>query len=359
MKNHIYQKLARHLDNLPGGFPATESGVEMRILRRLFAPEEAEVAIHLTLMPKKAGAIARRTGLRLEEVSARLEGMAKKGLIFRMEKQGKPALYGAAQYVIGIWEYQVNKLNPELIEEMNEYIPTLFNLETWKKAPQLRTIPVGRSLAVEHEVLPHEEAEALVRAQEKFLVAPCICRREHTMMGKGCGKPEETCLVFGLGADYYERNGMGRIIDLEEALEILKKADEAGLVLQPSNAKDVVNICCCCGCCCQVLKTIKRHPQPASVVSTPYVVEADPDSCEGCGTCVDRCQMEALSLEGDKIVLQADRCIGCGLCVTTCPSGALCLIRKPKQEQRYVPKNMIKTLFHLKKVRHQLGAERP
>ncbi|MDY6988431.1 MAG: 4Fe-4S binding protein [Thermodesulfobacteriota bacterium] len=359
MKDDIYEKLARHLDNLPGGFPATESGVEMRILRRLFAPEEAELAVHLSLMPKKAQAIARRTGLSLEEVSARLEEMAQKGLIFTMEKEGKAALYGASQYVIGIWEYQVDKLNPELIEEMNQYIPTLMNLETWKKAPQLRTIPVGRSLTVQRDVLPHEKAEALVRAQKKFLVAPCICRREHTMVGKGCTKPEETCLVFGIGADYYERNNMGRLIDLEEALEILRKADEAGLVLQPSNAKDVVNICCCCGCCCQVLKTIKRHPHPASVVSTPYVVAADPDSCEGCGTCVDRCQMEALTLEEDKVSLQADRCIGCGLCVTTCPSGSLSLVRKPKQEQQAVPKNMIMTLLHLKRVRHKLGAKRP
>jgi len=359
MKNDIYEKLARHLDALPGGFPATESGVEMRILRRLFTPEEAALAVHLTLMPKKPEAIARRTGLSPEEVSARLEGMAQKGLIFRMEKGGKPALYGASQYVIGIWEYQVNNLDPELIEEMNQYIPTLMNLETWKKAPQLRTIPVGRSLTVQRDILPHEDAEALVRAQEKFLLAPCICRREHTMVGKGCGKPEETCLVFGIGADYYERNGIGRLIDLEEALEILKKADEAGLVLQPSNAKDVVNICCCCGCCCQVLKTIKRHPHPASVVSTPYVVAADPDTCEGCGTCVDRCQMEALTLKEDKVSLQADRCIGCGLCVTTCPSGSLSLVRKPKQAQQNVPKNMIMSLLHLKKVRHKLGAKRP
>ncbi|MDY6955092.1 MAG: 4Fe-4S ferredoxin, partial [Thermodesulfobacteriota bacterium] len=151
MTNDIYEKLARHLDDLPGGFPATETGVEMRILRRLFTPEEAALAIHLTLMPKKARAIARRTGLPLEEASARLEGMAKKGLIFRMGKEGKPALYGAAQYVIGIWEYQVDKLDPELIADMNQYIPTLMNLETWKKAPQLRTIPVGRSLTVERD----------------------------------------------------------------------------------------------------------------------------------------------------------------------------------------------------------------
>jgi electron transport complex protein RnfB len=355
MEDEIYRKLARHLDRLPGGFPATESGVEMRILRRLFAPEEAELALHLTLMPKEPRVIARRGHLALEKVSTRLEGMAQKGLIFRVEKEGEPALYGAAQYVIGIWEYQVNRLNSELVRDMNEYFPTLLNLETWKKAPQLRTIPVGRSLAVRRDVLPHEKAEELVRAQEKFLVAPCICRREHTLVGSGCEKPLETCLVFGIGADYYARNQMGRLIDMEEALDILKKADEAGLVLQPSNAKKVVNICCCCGCCCQVLKTIKSHPKPASMVSTSYVAVADPGRCEGCGTCVDRCQMEALSLDDDKVFLDMDRCIGCGLCVPTCPSGSLSLVRKPDHKRHDVPKNMIEALLNLQRARSGPG----
>jgi len=123
------------------------------------------------------------------------------------------------------------------------------------------------------------------------------------------------------------------------------------LVLQPSNARNVANICCCCGCCCQVLKSIKNHPRPASVVSTPYVAVADHEGCEGCGTCVDRCQMDALNLVEDKVFLHADRCIGCGLCVSTCPSGSLSLARKPESEQQDVPKNMIQTLLRLQRAR--------
>jgi len=351
MEDDIYRKLAQHLGSLPGGFPATEARVEMRILRRLFTPEEAELALHLTLMPKEPRVIARRANLTVPHVARRLEGMAQKGLIFRMEKEGKPALYGAAQYVIGIWEYQVNNLDPQLVRDMNEYIPTLLDLEVWKKVPQLRTIPVGRSLSARRDVLAHEKAEELVRAQERFLVAPCICRREKTLVGSPCEKPEEACLIFGAGADYYQQRGIGRPIDREEALEILRKADEAGLVLQPSNARNVANICCCCGCCCQVLKSIKNHPRPASVVSTPYVAVADHEGCEGCGTCVDRCQMDALNLVEDKVFLHADRCIGCGLCVSTCPSGSLSLARKPESEQQDVPKNMIQTLLRLQRAR--------
>jgi len=355
MKKDIYQKLARHLDNLPGGFPSTESGVELRILKRLFTPDEAELALHLTLIPEEPRVIARRAKLSREEIAPRLEEMAKKGLIYRVERKDRVTLYMAAQYVIGIWEYHVNDLDPGLIQDMNEYIPTLFNVDAWKKAPQLRTIPVGRSISTQREVLTYENAEELVKSQKRFLVAPCICRREATMIGKGCDKPEETCLVFGKAADYYLQNGLGRLIDKQEALDILKKADKAGLVLQPSNAKKIVNICCCCGCCCQVLKSIKRHPKPAGLVSTPFVAAVNQETCIGCGVCVERCQVDALSLEDEKVVLDVDRCIGCGLCVSTCPTDSLTLVRKPETEQPNVPENVFQAALNLGRARGKLG----
>jgi len=355
MAKDIYQKLARHLDNLPGGFPATQSGVELRIIRRLFTPEEAELALHLTLIPEEPGVIARRAKLGIEEAAHRLDEMAGKGLIFRLQSAERPSRYMASQYVIGIWEYHVNDLDPEFIRDMHEYLPDLFDMETWKKTPQLRTVPVRKSIDTTREVLTYENAEELVDAQKRFAVAPCICRREAEIMGNACGKPLETCLVFGAAADYYVRNGLGREIGKQEALDILKMADEAGLVLQPSNAQKIVNICCCCGCCCQVLKSIKRHPRPATLVSTPFVASLDTDTCKGCGKCVERCQMEALRIEDDKAVLDMDRCIGCGLCVSTCPTGSLTLVRKPDAEQKEVPRNMTEAFLNLARERGKLG----
>jgi electron transport complex protein RnfB len=355
MAKDVYKKLAERLDNLPGGFPSTRNGVELRILRQLFTPEEAGLALHLNMVPEEVQVIARRAKISQEETASRLEKMAKKGLIYRLEYDKKPMKYMAAQYVIGIWEFHVNDLNPELIKDMNEYIPTLLNLDTWKKAPQLRTVPVGQSIPTRLEALPYEKAEELVRAHEKFLVAPCICRREHKMMGKGCNKPEESCLILGRGVDYYKRNGLGRTIDLKEALEILRRADRAGLVLQSSNAQKIMNICCCCGCCCRVLKTIKRHPRPSSIISSPFQAHAEPETCEGCGVCVERCQMEALTLKDDKVALDLNRCIGCGLCVTTCPTDSLTLVRKPDSGQRYVPRNMLEALYRLARVRRKIN----
>jgi H+/Na+-translocating ferredoxin:NAD+ oxidoreductase subunit B len=354
MATDIYQKLARHLDDLPSGFPATSTGVELRILRRLFAPEEAELALHLVLLEEEPRVIARRAGLPVDECARRLEQMARKGLIYRTQGEGKPARYMAIQFAIGIWEFQVNRLDHGLVHDFDEYLPDYAPFEVWKKAPQLRTIPVGESVNAELAILPYERAEEVVRRHRRLAVAPCICRREQRMVGHGCDRPLETCLVFGGAADFYLHNGLARAIDQKEALDILKLADKSGLVLQPGNSKAASNICTCCGCCCGVLRTLKRHPAPATLVSSPFVATADPATCLGCGTCLDRCQMEALRLEHDKVILDADRCIGCGLCVSTCPSGTLRLTRKPETAQPYVPKGGVESAIRLGRSRGKM-----
>lgn len=333
-----YQRLREHLDSLPGGFPPTESGVEIRILKRLFTPQEAELARQVKMKLETSATIAERVGMEEQEIAHRLSEMARKGLIFSIETPDRPAKYMAAQFIVGIWEYHVNDLDEALVNDVEAYLPTLAK-EALDYLPQLRTIPVGKSIQNDLEILPYEQAEALVKNQKKFLVAPCICRREHQMKGHSCDKIMEACLVFGWAADYYERNGLGRKITLEETMEILKGAEEEGLVLQPSNSQEITNICCCCGDCCQILVNLKRHPAPAQVASSPFVVDAQREACNGCETCLDRCQMEALRLEDGSIAVHKDRCIGCGLCISTCPSQCLTLVRKPKAQQHQVPQD--------------------
>lgn len=352
-KTDVYSKLAQHLDNLPGGFPATDSGVELRILRRMFSPDEAELALHVSLIPEEARVIARRADISRDDARRRLSDMGRKGLIMALTQPSGAVQYAAAQFVIGIWEFHLNDLDPELIRDFNEYLPTLAREAL--KFPQLRTIPVNRSLDPQLTVLPYEKAEELIGKAKKFLVAPCICRRERRIAGEACSALEEACLVFDTGADLYERNGLGRLIDRREALEILARADDAGLVLQPGNSQAAMNICCCCGCCCGVLRSIKAYAKPATLVSSPFVAAVSADSCSGCGTCIGRCQMDALRLETGAIDLNRDRCIGCGLCVSTCPTGSLVLERKPASEQPKVPKDGIRTAIQLARARGKLS----
>lgn len=351
----IYERLRAHLDDLPGGFPATETGVELRILRHLFTPEEARLACHLTLIAEEARVLAHRAGLDVAETAERLETMAQKGLIFSVHPASRSPRYQAAQFVVGIYEYQLNKMDETFIHLVEAYWDALFRPDVWQQAPQIRTIPVQESIAYVPEVLAYEQADHLIETHDRIAVAPCICRQEQDLLGEGCDKPMETCLSFDGGADFYVRNRMGRYISHSEAREIIALANEAGLVLQPSNSKKAAFICACCGCCCGVLRNLKRYPEPAGLVAAAFRARLDTDACVGCGVCVDRCQMEALHITGGKAVLDVGRCIGCGLCVSTCPTGALTLERKPPAEQPPVPPDIARTMIRLAQVRGKLG----
>ena len=355
MAANVYERLAQHLDDLPGGFPRTESGVEVRILRRLFTPEDAEFALHLTLIPEEPRVIARRAKIPVREAARQLEEMSKKGLILGIPQEGKPPLYMALQFLVGFWESQVNKLDRDLIQDFEEYLPFYSDHSVEWKAPQLRTIPVERSIGTQAEVMIYERAEELVRAHKTFAVSNCICRQEMRILGKGCDKPEESCLTFGMAASIVVDGHRGRAISREETLAILQQAEEAGLVLQPANAKKAAFFCTCCGCCCGILRNLKRYPKPASLVSSPFTARLDTGTCKGCGACVKRCQMEAIALADKHGVLNPDRCIGCGLCVRTCPTHSLSLLRKPKAEQPYVPRDIMETHIKLGKARGKLG----
>jgi Na+-translocating ferredoxin:NAD+ oxidoreductase subunit B len=342
----VYERLAEHLNRLPAGFPRTPSGVEMRILRRLFTPEEADLATRLSLKPQTPAEVSVDADLPPAEVAQRLQEMSRKGLIFRLRK-GPETKYMAAQFIIGIWEYHVNDLDLELIKDMNEYIPFFFDHSYYLRTPQLRTIPIPGAISAEQSVMPYEEARRIIAEQDKIVVAPCICRKEHQMAGHGCDRPLESCLVFGVGAAYYEQNQMGRPIDQEEAYKILQQAEASGLVLQPSNAQKVVNICTCCGCCCQILKNLRKLPQPAAFVATNYYAVVNAEACAGCETCLERCQMDAIQMAEGKASIVADRCIGCGLCVPTCADGAIELLLKSEDQRRVPPRHFMETYMRI------------
>lgn len=356
MSTSVYKRLARHLDRLPGGFPATAEGVELRILERLFTPDQAELARHLTLLHETPAVIALRVGWPETRVAPLLAEMTARGLVFsKGETEDRPT-YMAAQFAVGIWEYQVGHLTKGLAEEMEAYLPHLLNANTWGRAPQMRVVPVARSIDARQEILTHEQAAALLEDQEDFTVMPCICRKERGLLDKACDKPLETCISFGGAGDYFQRTGAGRPASRAEVLALLHQADRAGLVLQPSNSKKAGWICCCCGCCCGVLRTLKKAPQPARLVATPFVARMDTEQCNGCGSCVRRCQMDAFTCAADGAIdLAPERCIGCGLCVSTCPTGALQLVRKPKAAQPPVPPNVAASMLRLAWKRRQTG----
>ncbi len=237
----LYKKLAQHLDGLPGGFPPTKRGVEIKILELLFSPEEATLALCLTLISEPAATIAFRAGRPRGETEIRLETMAAKGLIFRSKQPDKPPVYMAAQFVVGIWELQVGRLTPELVTLMNDYMPDLMDPQIWKKIPQMRTVPVGRSIDTTLEVMTYEQAEELVRAKRNFVVAPCICRKERQMQAERCDKPMDANQINGNRAilDPGRCIGCGLCVSTcpTKALSLARKPSP----LQPHVPKDITS----------------------------------------------------------------------------------------------------------------------
>ncbi|MEW6112878.1 MAG: 4Fe-4S binding protein, partial [Thermodesulfobacteriota bacterium] len=325
MPSQVYHDLREQMDQYSIGFPSTQSGVEVKILEKLFTEEEADMYLNLSMMLETPEAVAQRIGQDPGKVASILERMVDKGLIFRLKK-GDSAKYGAVPFVIGSFEFQLKDMDKEFAQLMEQYFNEALAKQGISHTPPLRTVPVNKSIDYSWPIMPYEDIKGMMKGKEKISVAKCICRVQQGLLDKGCGKPLEVCFQFGSHADYYVDKGMGRYITQEEALQILDKCDEAGLVPQPISSQELGGMCNCCGDCCGILRSIKFHPKPAERVLTNYYAEVDPEVCSACETCVDRCQMEAI-LVGDKEVAEVnrDRCIGCGLCVTTCPSEALSL----------------------------------
>jgi len=332
----VYEELERRLDDLATGFPATESRIEMKILKRLFTEEEAHIFLQVSPFLEPLDAIAPRLNRSTEETAEILEQMAKKGLLFRQRKDDLMR-YAAVPYVVGFFEYQVNNIDQEIAQDMEQYFEAGFGrtLQSFK-TPVLRSIPINREIAAEWPIAPYEDVMQIVEGQDVIAIAPCICRTMTDHVDQRCDKPKENCFTFGSHAHYYVENGLGRYISKVEAKEIVKRNDEAGLVMQPFNSQKVAGMCSCWGDCCGMLRSLKMQPSPAEAVQSNYYATVDAKECAGCETCLERCQMEAIAIVDEIAQVDLNRCIGCGLCVTTCATEAMQFIKKPEIEQ-YLP----------------------
>lgn len=353
MKN-VYEQLRERLDDMAVGFPATESGVEMRILKKIFTEAQAELFVKLRPIPESPQDIAQRLRMDADALADRLEEMAKKGLLFRVRK-GESVRYAAVPYVVGIFEYQLNHMDAEFARDHEEYFETAFGKSIQGfQTPVLRTVPIDRELVAEYPVAPFEDVLEILENQKTIAVSPCVCRTTKDLVGEPCDKPLGNCFSFGSHAAYYVENGMGRYISIDEAKEIVTANEKAGLVMQPFNAQKAGGMCSCCGCCCGVLRGIKSQPVPADAVKSNYYAVVDADECTGCETCMDRCQMDAITMVDDIAQLNLDRCIGCGLCITTCPVEALSLVKKDEDHQYAPPKSGGETYIRIASERGKL-----
>jgi Pyruvate/2-oxoacid:ferredoxin oxidoreductase delta subunit len=335
----IYRQLQKHLDRQPVGFPRTWSGADIRLLKRLFAPDQARLAQALTYRPASLSLVLQRLppGQSPEQVEQLLNGMFMKGVIGRKERGGERVWY-LMPLIVGMFEAQLGNMTRRLVADSAAYMRTLsFGRSFLAVQPsQMRTIPVNISIPVEQSVATYDDVRGLVAGLGgPFVVLPCICRKLKAMKRQPCRQTsrEESCLAFGETAAMCLQRGMGREVTRDETLAILERNEGDGLVLQPSNTQRAEFLCSCCGCCCGMLGVQKMLPRPVDFWTSNFYAELDGPACRACGTCVERCQVGAVSPAGpgEAAVVNLDRCIGCGLCVPTCPAGALRLVRKERE----------------------------
>jgi ferredoxin len=332
----VYQKLRRHLDQFPIGFPSTKSGVELRLLKRLFTTEEAEIATHLTMMPQTLQQIHKsfgKNGIPIEELERKLSEMSRKGTIY-LARREETNYYFNAQLAIGIYEHQVNRLTKEFVEDLRQYFDEAFGKELFRTgSAQLRVIPLEKSITPEYKVAPYEDLKQIIDdIKGPISVTNCICRQATDLLGQPCKHTSlrESCIQFGSAARMYVEERRARYITKEEALNILRKAQEDGLVLEILNATKPTAICTCCGDCCGYLTNVKKLERPAEFLPSSYYVQVDHESCTACETCVNMCPMGARTIRDNVSEVDTERCIGCGVCVPACPTGSNKLIKKEK-----------------------------
>lgn len=341
MSDEVYQKLARVLDTLPNGFPATESGVEIKMLKRIFTPEQADLFCDLRLTFETSEQIAERTGRPLAELDRQLKDMGKEGMLFSINFGGI-RIFRMIPWVFGIYEFQLDRLDQEFAELNEEYAP-YFGQQFFSQTPQLmRTLPVEEEISGQQEVISYERVSDVIDANQSFLVNDCVCKKEKELLGHPCDRPVQVCLAMAPVAGVFDNSPIGKVLTKQEAHDLMKMTEEAGLVHLTYNVQGGgFYICNCCKCCCGVLRSINELGIPAPlVINSSYYAEIDAGKCISCGICADeRCQVGAIEEGEDTYRVMPERCIGCGLCISTCPCEAIRLVHKAADQIVQPPVN--------------------
>jgi len=332
-----YKALAEQLNALPNGFPSTDDGRELRLLAKLYSPEEAGLAAQLTATLETPEEVAARTGRSAEEVRNQLKTMSRRGLIQAGKKDGALA-FKLLPFVVGIYENQVATMDEEMARLFEDYFQSGFGKMLAIKPQFHRVIPVNETVRNSMEVRPFESAAEIVNAMQSWGVQDCICRKQKALIGKGCDHPLDVCMVFHPRPNAFENHPIIRTLTHDEAMGTLRRAAEAGLVHSVSNSTDgLYYICNCCTCSCGILRGMAELGIANVVASSAFVNTVDAAICNGCEDCIPACQFNALSMEDMVAKVDTVRCTGCGVCVLACSTGALGLVRRPEEEVKPVP----------------------
>lgn len=356
-----YEKLRRKMNLFPLKVPKTKKFHKM--LELLYTPEEAEI-LSIFGMPyideMRITRFARKANKPEDEIREMFESLVKRGLLFkRVDKKGR-SLFMLAPYIPGIFEfYFMSKADPpekmkEVAEVLEDYFFETFAPETFNSGfgtyPFFRVLPhqkavekvieLDEEVPSELQILPFELVSQYISSAERIAVGICPCR-DHAEIVDGkarCDKPRDVCMVFEKVADYWVEKGIARYVDQKEAMEVLRKAEEAGLVHNTTNnilfGPELPGmICNCCPCCCFIMQGLRKVNRPRGIAQSNFNPQIERDLCKLCNKCVEICPMEAIfhhpphlkDLSDNFFYIAMDKCIGCGVCASNCPHNAITL----------------------------------
>jgi len=325
-----YERLADSLNKLPNSFPRTKSNIEITLLKKIFLPEEANLAGQLTGSMEPVSSIAIRIGLSDEETATRMKAMLERDFVWG---DAEKRVYRLAPFIVGIYESQLPKMDHELAHLVEEYFHQ-GGAEIMRPQPSIHRVIPAQSAVKSEWILPYDKLRELLISCNTFRVNNCICRVQQDLEGtRKCTFPLNVELIFYKGPESTDPP-VAPFLSKDEALAILDKTEKIGLVHTVRNvAQGIFYVCNCCGCCCGILRGINEFGIEKSVAAANYFSVIDPEKCTGCGTCIKRCQMHAITSENEVSVVNRTKCIGCGLCVTGCKANVARLELKPEGER--------------------------
>jgi len=321
-----YRKLARVLETPP---------MFVDVLPLLVNPDEVDVLLRLSEKDLSVPELSRLLGLSQDISEMRIKSLFLRG--FLKKSRGIEPRYSLKHFHDIIGRY----LGEARTDAFGKYVAALANYrieERVKQAkadpyPKAKVLPVPEAVMEPVTVvLSYETAFSVLEKANSISIRNCECRVTYG----NCDKPLRTCLAIGDFSDDLVERGVAEEISIEEAKEILKIANEHGLVLQALYTDwlkgEIFDLCSCCPCCCLYLRTYMNYGVKHHIAKSGLVAKVETEKCIGCGACLKRCIFQARKLENEKSVVIEENCHGCGLCTTTCPTGATKLSQLLKVE---------------------------
>lgn len=314
---------------------AGESPLIPKLFEALVNDDEAKVML-LAAPPATAEELAQKSGLSEDTVLAMMDSLFHRGLIFKATRGGDkkwyrvksiPQMHDSTSLTPGISREVLDLWKTYMAEEWPTYGRAIMDA---MPGAIMRVVPVNESIEPQSQILAYDDVVKIVEGARTLSVTKCSCR----VISGTCTKPLEVCMQVDRAADYNIERGTGRELSKSEAIDLLKRCREEGLVHTVDNRQTVGHVICnCCNDCClnwAVMKGPKNWVAPSR-----FEAVVDTELCSGCETCIERCFFDALSMADDLAAVNAEKCLGCGVCTVVCPTEALKL--KEVRARDFVP----------------------